>query len=444
MNAIVAALRSQFGEAQVLTGEAALPFERDWRGQFPGRSLAVLRPRSVAELQAMLRASQPLPIVAQGGNTGLVGGSTADAGGGELIVSLRRLDRVRALSATELTLSAEAGCTLQSLQQAAEQAGLLLPLSMASEGSCTLGGNLATNAGGTQVLAHGNARDLCLGLELVSADGELFSDMAGLRKDHRGLNLRDLFIGSEGCLGLITAAVMRLQPLPRSRLAAWVLLADIEAALALLQRARHQLGESLSGFELMAEPVQRLLPGLPLPAAPWAVLLEMSSALPEALAREIFEQLLADQQAALALSQAQFDAMWRLRESIPAAQPANLKHDISLPIAAIAGFVAETEAAIAAAFPGAQIFAFGHLGDGNLHYNVAVPGHREHEAAMNRLVFDAVARHGGSFSAEHGIGRLRRAELAAHGDPQGLALMRRIKLALDPAGRLNPGRLLPD
>ena len=291
MSEVLARLRSQFGAEQVLSGADALPFERDWRGQFPGRALAVLRPRSVAELQAMLRHAHAhqLDVVPQGGNTGLVGGSTPDNSGSELLLSLRRLKQVRSIDPLNLTLCAEAGCLLAELQTACADEGLLLPLSMASEGSCTLGGNLATNAGGTQVLRWGNARDLCLGLEVVTADGQLWSDLAGLRKDHRGLNLRDLFIGSEGSLGVISAAVMKLDLQPRSRLAAWVALPSVDAALALLMRARQQLGSALSGFELMGNSVQRLLPGLPLPAAPWAVLLELSSQQPEPQARESLE-----------------------------------------------------------------------------------------------------------------------------------------------------------
>jgi FAD/FMN-containing dehydrogenase len=454
-------LHSRFGAAQALAGDAAQPFERDWRGQFPGRAMAVLLPRSVAEVQAMVRfaAEHRVPIVTQGGNSGLVGGSTPDATGTELVLSLQRLKAVRRISAINQTLTAEAGCVLAQLQAACAEEGLLLPLSMASEGTCTLGGNLATNAGGTQVLRWGNARDLCLGLELVTAQGALWSDLDGLRKDHRGLNLRDVFIGSEGTLGVITAAVMKLAPLPRSRLAAWVTLDSLEAAAALLQAARQGLADALSGFEIMGETVQRLLQGLPLPVAPWAVLMELSASAEPAHVQLQLEQTLgralahsAGGNAVIAQSGAQFEAFWRLRESIPGEQTragGNLKHDICLPLDCIASFVAQMGAELTRRWPGVRPMVFGHMGDGNLHYNVApacgepiAPFTQNHGPAITRLVFETVRSFGGSFSAEHGIGRLRRDELAHHGDPVGLTLMRQIKDALDPAGLFNPGRLL--
>ncbi len=457
-----AALRSQFGGAQVLSGLDAAPFERDWRGQFPGRALAVLRPRDVPEVQAMLRAAAGvgLAVVPQGGNTGLVGGSTPDDTGTELVLTLQRLNKVRAINPINLSLTAEAGCVLAHAHAACAEQGLLLPLSMASEGSCTLGGNLATNAGGTQVLRWGNARDLCLGLEVVTADGALWSDLDGLRKDHRGLNLRDLFIGSEGCLGVITAAVMKLTPLPRTRIAAWVTVNDLEGALALLRHGRQHLGDELSGFEAMAGTVQALLPHLPVPLAPWAVLVELSTQRDEASAQaqveawlhEAWAQVPGVRSAVISHSMAQFQDLWALREQIPEAQTeagGNLKHDISLPLTAIPAFVRDNGAALAQLCPGVRPMVFGHLGDGNLHYNIAPPVGESlatmsevHGEAITRCVFDHVAALGGSFSAEHGIGRLRREELARQADPLALDLMRRVKCALDPANRLNPGRVL--
>jgi FAD/FMN-containing dehydrogenase len=457
---VLDALRSAFGADQVLSGPDALPFERDWRGQFPSKALAVLRPRGVDEVQAMLRHTHALGlnVVPQGGNTGLVGGSTPDNSGDELVLSLRRLNQVRSIDVINRTVSAEAGCVLANLQSACRDEGLLLPLSMASEGSCTLGGNLATNAGGTQVLRWGNARDLCLGLEVVTVDGQLWRDMDGLRKDHRGLNLRDLFIGSEGTLGVVTAAVMKVDLLPRSRLAAWVTLPSLNQVYALLDLARHQLGPELSGFELMGETVQSLLSPLPLPAAPWAVLLELSSTDPDAAARPRMELLLADilrlgaLDAVLSQSEAQFRSLWALREAIPEAQTragGNLKHDISLRIDKVGHFIEETDAWLRRHHPGVQAMVFGHLGDGNLHYNIAPPSgtllaefRLNPGPAISRYVFDTVRACGGSFSAEHGIGRLRADELAAFGDPLGLELMRRVKQAFDPANRLNPGRML--
>jgi FAD/FMN-containing dehydrogenase len=462
MTRALASLLSEFGDAQVLHGADAAGFEKDWRGQFPGRALAVLQPRTVDEVQAMLRrcAEWQLDVVPQGGNTGLVGGSTPDATGREVVLSLKRLNRIRSLSPTNLTLTAEAGCVLAHLQAAAEGQGLLFPLSLAAEGSCTLGGNLATNAGGTQVLRWGNARDLCLGLEVVTADGALWSDLDGLRKDHRGFNLRDLFIGSEGCLGVITAAVMKLSPQPRTRIAAWVTLNDLEGALALLRHGRLHLGDELSGFEAMAGTVQALLPHLPVPLAPWAVLVELSTQRDEASALAQVEAWLHEawahvpgvRSAVISHSMAQFQDLWALREQIPAAQTeagGNLKHDISLPLTAIPTFVRDNGAALAQLCPGVRPMVFGHLGDGNLHYNIAPPvgeslaALREaHGEAITRCVFDHVAALGGSFSAEHGIGRLRRDELVRQTDPVALDLMRRVKRALDPANRLNPGRVL--
>ncbi|MDP1532139.1 MAG: FAD-binding oxidoreductase, partial [Rubrivivax sp.] len=358
-----------------------------------------------------------------------------------------------------------AGCVLQGLQAAAAAQALLLPLSLAAEGSCTLGGNLATNAGGTQVLRWGNARDLCLGLEVVTAAGEVWDGLTGLRKDNTGYDLRDLFIGSEGTLGIITAATLKLAPLPAATTTALAACQTLADCVALLKKARHRLGAGLTGFEVMGrfalDLVAQHFPALPraLPQAPWTVLLEQSDTEGEAPARERFEALLADAledgcvvDAVVASSLAQSKALWQLRESIPLAQAEegpNIKHDISLPVSAIAEFVAATDAALQAGFPGVRLVNFGHLGDGNLHYNVQAPAGTdmlaflaEHEHAVNTLVFDALTPFGGSFSAEHGIGALKRDELALRKSPVALALMRSIKAALDPQGLLNPGRVL--
>jgi FAD/FMN-containing dehydrogenase len=357
---------------------------------------------------------------------------------------------------------------LQALQQAAEARGLLLPLSLAAEGSCTIGGNLATNAGGTQVLRWGNARDLCLGLEVVTAAGEVWDGLSGLRKDNTGYDLRDLFVGSEGTLGIITAATMKLAPRPAAVTTALAACATLDDCVALLNLARARLGAGLTGFEVMGafalELVARHFPALPrpLPGAPWTVLLEQSDVEGEAPARARFERLLeaaleggAVQDAVVAESLAQSRALWHVRESIPLAQAEeglNIKHDISLPVSAIPRFCARTDAQLAARWPGVRLVNFGHLGDGNLHYNVQAPpgedGRRflaEHGHAVNQVVFDSVAEEGGSFSAEHGIGALKRDELAARKHPVALGLMRAVKRALDPAGLLNPGRVIqPD
>jgi FAD/FMN-containing dehydrogenase len=341
----------------------------------------------------------------------------------------------------------------------------MFPLSLAAEGSCTIGGNLATNAGGTQVLRWGNARELCLGLEVVTAAGEVWPGLTGLRKDNTGYDLRDLFVGSEGTLGVITAATLKLGPRPAGVGTALATCGDLAQAVALLRRARERLADGLTGFEVMNADalalVARHFPALPRPPgeAPWAVLLELSSSEGEDHARTRLEALLEAAleageigDAAVAASLAQRKAMWALREHIPLAQAEeglNVKHDIALPVSAIPAFVAECDAALQQRWPGVRLIDFGHLGDGNLHYNVQAPPGiegaaflREQEHAVNTLVFDLVARHGGSFSAEHGIGALKRDELATRKHPVALATMRAVKAALDPAGILNPGRVL--
>jgi len=354
------------------------------------------------------------------------------------------------------------------VQQAAAEAGLLLPLSLAAEGSCTIGGNLATNAGGTQVLRYGNARALCLGLEVVTPQGEVWQDLSGLRKDNTGYALRELYVGSEGTLGVITAATLALQPQPVATMTALAACASLADALRLLERARRRLGPGLTGFEVMnacsLDLVARQFPQQPRPFGetalpPWTVLLELADNESESHARTAFEALLAEAldgaligDAVVAESVAQSRALWHLRESIPLAQAAeglNIKHDIALPLARIADFVASTDAALSAAWPGVRLVDFGHLGDGNLHYNVQAPAGadaaaflREHEHAVNTRVFDAVAAHGGSFSAEHGIGALKRDELARRKSAVALAAMRAIKAALDPLGLMNPGRVV--
>ncbi len=461
------ALRSVVGAAHVLTEGDLSAWQNDWRKRWHGKALAVVRPGSTDEVAAIVRACarHGVSIVPQGGNTGLVGGGVPDASGTQVLLSLGRLNRIRELDRANLTLVAEAGCVLQSVQEAADAAGLLFPLSLAAEGSCTIGGNLATNAGGTQVVRYGNARALCLGLELVTATGEVWHGLSGLRKDNTGYDLRDLFVGSEGTLGIITAATLALHPRPAAAMTALASAGSLEACVALLGLAHERLGPGLTGFEVMngfsLALVARHMPQLrqPLAAASWTVLVELSDSEGEAHARERFEGLFGDAlergliaDAAVAETLAQSHTMWHLRESIPLAQAEeglNIKHDIALPVSRIAAFCASTGAALERAVPGVRMVNFGHLGDGNLHYNAQAPEGgdaaaflREREPEINRIVYDAVLAHAGSISAEHGIGVLKRDELPHYKDPTALALMRAVKRALDPQGLLNPGRVL--
>jgi FAD/FMN-containing dehydrogenase len=467
VTALLDALRKEIGAAQVLTEGDLSAYELDWRKRYRGKALAVARPGSTAEVAAVVRtcALNGVALVPQGGNTGLVGASVPDASGTQLLLSLARLNRVREIDAANLTMTVEAGCVLQAVQEAADAQGLLFPLSLAAEGSCTIGGNLATNAGGTQVLRYGNARDLCLGLEVVTPAGDVWEGLTGLRKDNTGYDLRDLYIGSEGTLGVITAATLKLYPKPAAVMTAFAACDSLEAAVRLLQLARERAGTSLTGFEVMGDfalaLVRQHFPQLakPLPPCPWTVLLEQSDAEGEVHARQVFEALLEAaleqgviSDAAVAESIEQSHAMWHLRESIPLAQAEegpNIKHDIALPVSRVAEFVAATDAQLLAAFPGVRLVDFGHLGDGNLHYNVQAPQGvaaadfmREHEAAVNTIVYDAVSARGGSISAEHGIGVLKREELERRKSAVALGLMRAIKGALDPKGLMNPHRIL--
>ncbi|MEO5696797.1 MAG: FAD-binding oxidoreductase [Burkholderiaceae bacterium] len=464
---LIDALNSAVGPAHVQTAGDLTAYEVDWRQRYRGRALAVVRPASTPEVAAVVRicAAHATAIVAQGGNTGLVGASVPDASGTQVLLNLTRMNRVRAIDAANLTLTAEAGCVLQSVQEQAAARNLLFPLSLAAEGSCTIGGNLATNAGGTQVLRYGNARELCLGLEVVTSAGEVWHGLTGLRKDNTGYDLRDLFIGSEGTLGVITAATLKLYPQPAARGTALAAVPSLDAAVGLLQLAQARLGAGLTGFEVMGRYALDLVRAhfaqlaQPLPASDWTVLLEQSDEEGEAHARARFEAMLETalerdliSDAAVASSLDQSKSMWHLREAIPlaqAAEGANIKHDIALPVSAIPAFVAGTDAALARAFPGVRLVNFGHLGDGNLHYNVQAPPDcegasfvREFEPAVNALVYDAVGAHAGSISAEHGIGALKRDELVRRKSPVALEMMRAIKRALDPHGLMNPGRLL--
>jgi FAD/FMN-containing dehydrogenase len=465
---LLEALRAAVGAEAVLTaGSDMAPYLTDWRKRYHGAAQAVARPADSAQVAAVVHACSEarVPMVPQGGNTGLVGGGTPDASGDAVVISLARLNRIRTVDTANDTLTAEAGCILQAVQDAAHASGRLFPLSLAAEGSATLGGNLATNAGGTQVLRYGNARELTLGLEVVLPTGEIWDGLRALRKDNTGYDLKHLFIGAEGTLGIITAATVKLFALPAARLTAFAALPSLAAATALLGRARDAAGAALTGFEVMSDVCLRRLARelpqvrLPLPLGqPWFALLELSDHESEAHAAALLENLLAAAfeagevaDAVVAQSLAEAAALWQVREAIPEAHAkagGNVKHDISLPVSRIAEFVAATDAQLQARFPWLAPSVFGHLGDGNLHYNmgtvdgVPVQVAFEHEAEINRIVHDAVAARGGSISAEHGLGQLKRLAVRDYKPAIELDLMRRIKQAFDPLGLMNPGKLL--
>lgn len=470
MTDLIATLRQLLGSQHVLTDGDLSAWEQDWRRRVRGKALAVVRPANTQEVAAVVQAcaAAGTSIVPQGGNTGLALGSTPDTSGTQIVLSLVRMNAVRHVDVDNLTMTVEAGCILQNVQQAARDAGLLFALSLAAEGSCTIGGNLATNAGGTQVLRYGNARDLCLGLEVVTPQGEIWSGLKGLRKDNTGYDLRNLLIGSEGTLGIITAATLKLHPQPAARLTAWAAVPSMQHAVQLLGMAHQQLGPGLTGFEVMGRFALNLvgqhMPQLRVPFlgqtdAPWCVLLENSDSESEAHARTRFEALLeaaldagCATDAVVAENLAQAQQLWHVRESIPLAQAQeglNIKHDISVPISRIPAFMAHTDALLQSALPGVRLVTFGHLGDGNLHYNVQAPTDadpeaflHQHEAHVNHWVHHAVAEFGGSFSAEHGIGSLKADTLQKYQSPTALGMMHAIKQALDPAGVMNPGRVL--
>ena len=467
MNTLLTALTHIVGPAHVLT-ENLGAWEIDWRKRKPGKALAVVRPSTTPEVAAVVKAcaAAGVSIVPQGGNTGLVDGSTPDNSGTQIVLSLQRMNQVRAIDAANLTMTAEAGCILQTLQETARNQDFLFPLSLAAEGSCTLGGNLGTNAGGTQVLRYGNARELCLGLEVVTAQGEIWNGLSGLRKDNTGYDLRDLFIGSEGTLGIITAATMKLYPMPAARLTAWAAVPSFDHAVTLLGLAHRHLGAGLTGFEVMGQfalslvakhyPQQRVPLYLD---TPYCVLLETSDHESETHARALFERLLEvalEQEcvtdAVVAENIAQSKALWHIRESIPLAQAdegPNIKHDISIAVSLIPEFVRVAESRLAQALPGVRLVNFGHLGDGNLHFNVQAPvgGEaqaflRDHEETVNAIVYGTVQQFGGSISAEHGVGGLKVDKLPHYKEAVALEMMRAIKRGLDPQNLMNPGRVV--
>ncbi|HYS56778.1 MAG TPA: FAD-binding oxidoreductase [Burkholderiales bacterium] len=468
-------MRSFIEEIQAIVGPAGLitsplevaPYATDWRKRYLGKPAAVVRPASTAEVAGVVRAcaDSRTAIVPQGGNTGLCGAATPDSSGSQIVLNLSRMNRVRAIDTRNNTMTVDAGCVLAKLQNTAEEAGRLFPLSLAAEGSCEIGGNLSTNAGGTAVLRYGNARELVLGLEVVLASGEIWDGLRGLRKDNTGYDLKQLFIGAEGTLGVITAAVLRLFPLPKSHATAVVALQSPEKALALLERALEACGERLTGFELFSDfCLSLVLKHFRDTTAPFRqrfahyVLMELSDTQSGEGVRHLVESMLEAAlgeksilDAAVAQSETQARDFWKLREFISEAQAhegPNIKHDVSVPISRIADFISATDAELARAHTGARVVTFGHLGDGNLHYNVSAPKGVDPDvfvrntAAINRLVHDGVARFGGSISAEHGLGQLKRDEIQRYKSQLELELMRKLKRALDPHGIMNPGKVL--
>ena len=457
------------GPAGIITDADDIdPYVRDWRGNYQGRAMAVVRPANTGEVAAVVKlcAETNTPIVPQGGNTGMVGGSVPDNSGAAIVLSLKRMNRIREIDLANNAMTVEAGCILQAVQNAARENHRYFPLSLAAEGSCTIGGNLSTNAGGTAVLRYGNARDLVLGIEAVMPDGRIWNGLKALRKDNTGYDLKHLLMGAEGTLGIITAAVLKLFPSPQHTCTALVAVQDPAAAVELLATIQAALGDRLTGFEMMSRVcLDHVIKHFPATAEPfgtkhaWQVLIELTdtqkdAALEDALAVALEPAFHAGNEkgaamdAVIASSESQSLALWNIREHIPEAerlQGKSVKHDISLPISGIAEFITRGDTALNAAFPEAQVICFGHIGDGNLHYNLSFPGiapTAAQSAAANAIVYALLDELHGSISAEHGLGQMKRDEITRHKSAVELDLMRAIKKALDPLGILNPGKVL--
>lgn len=455
------------GEDAVLAGDAAAPYCKDWRGRYRGDALAVVFPadtQQVGEVVALC-AQHDIAIVPQGGNTSLCGASVPlTEGGNQVVINLSRMNRIRDVDAINYTMTVEAGCKLISLYEAAEQVDRLFPLGLtAIAPHCEIGGNLSTNAGGIGVLRYGNARDLVLGLEVVLADGRIWNGLRALRKDNTGYDLKHLFVGAEGTLGIITAAVLKLYPRPTSVATACIAVRDPAAAVALLSHLRATCGDRISGFEIISRPCLDLvfehIPDTHEPFAArheWIVITQLSDVLDSPLdaalraALEMFEEGVIEY--TVTSDKEQAERWWKLRKNISEAQKiegVSIKHDVAVPVSRVAEFIAEASAALRDTFPGIRIVAFGHMGDGNIHYNASMPGaiqnlsfieQQEHE--VNRIVYQIVAGFDGSISAEHGLGQLKRDEITHYKSPLELELMRSIKQALDPRGLMNPGKVL--
>ncbi len=467
--ALIAELQSLLGSSAVITDPAGMePHAVDWRGRERGVALAVVKPANTAEVAATVAACARVgvAIVPQGGNTGQCAAAVPSAAGDQVVLCLSRLNRIRDLDVRNNTLTVEAGCILATIQEAAACADRLFPLSLGAQGSCQIGGNLSTNAGGTAVLRYGNTREMVLGLEVVLADGAVWNGLRGLRKDNTGYDLKQLFLGAEGTLGIITAAVLKLYPRPKSSATALMAVPSPQAAVDLFNRFRESCGDRLTGFELISrncldilfKHIERFSDPLPT-RYEWYVLGEINDTLPSMDLRGLMESTLeAAIESGLALdavvanSQAQSDALWAMREEIPEANRREtpwVRHDVSVPVSRIPELIERGSAAMRARFPDLRIVAFGHIGDGNIHFNAAAADRAqaesivaEHETIYS-IVHSLVMDLGGSFSAEHGIGLVKVHEMAAYKAPVELDLMRRVKRALDPAGLMNPGKVLP-
>src|SRR5882724_4240625 len=454
------------GGAFVLTGEAAQPYCSDWRGRYSGQALAVLFPSDTQQVAALVErcAAQGVAVVPQGGNTGLCGAGVPLAQGAQVVINMSRMNRIREIDAVNYTMTVESGCTLSEVRNAAENNHRLFPLALTAVAEhCQIGGNLSTNAGGIGVLRYGNARDLVLGLEVVLPDGRVWNGLRSLRKDNTGYDLKHLFIGAEGTLGIITAAVLKLFPRPRTSVTACIAIADPDAAVRLLAHIRADCGDTLSGFEIISRSCLELVfKHIPDTAEPferryaWYLLVQLGDVLDSPLENALRSSLQNFTANILEfVTTSDVDAAeryWKLRKNISAAQKSegiSIKHDVSVPISRVAEFITRADALLNRAFPGIRIAAFGHMGDGNIHYNCAMPDPAQnrifidrHEAAVNELVYQVVDELAGSISAEHGLGQLKRETIRAHKTPLELELMLGIKRVLDPGGLMNPGKVL--
>jgi len=469
MNQILGELHQILEQKFILTADQdKAPYLTDWRKRYTGKALAVVLPKTAQEVAKIVQlcAVNQIAVVPQGGHTGFCGGATPDDSGKQIVLNLKRMNTIREIDVANQTITLEAGCILQAVQEKAAEQDFLFPLSLGAEGSCMIGGNLATNAGGTNVLRYGNTRDLCLGLEVVTAQGEIWNGLKGLRKDNTGYDLRDLFIGSEGTLGIITAAVMKLYPLPISQWTTLVAANSVASTIALLNLFQKRATSLLTGFEMMTQESLALnekhFPQMANPLKgnpPYTVLIELSDHESEAHVRQLLETILEEAfesglitDAVIANSLAQANTFWQMREHITLAQAqegANLKHDITIPLSALESFIQDTDTLMRLKYPGVRIINFGHLGDGNLHYNIAPPlgvdpktFNLVNEKPIHELIYAQVERCQGSISAEHGVGQLKLDGLRAHKGEVAHDLMKTLKRALDPQNILNPHKVV--